>query len=83
MNFTNVHSVSPQFITSMLNTFTRYDDFYYVLIQGFGIMKTYDLVNYDNYWRNDDLLDLFIDHNGVLIAKDWDYKTVYYRNNTE
>ncbi|HCC69554.1 MAG TPA: hypothetical protein DEQ09_00140 [Bacteroidales bacterium] len=67
----------------MLNTFTRYDDFYYVLIQGFGIMKTYDLVNYDNYWRNDDLLDLFIDHNGVLIAKDWDYKTVYYRNNTE
>lgn len=82
-NFTSVHAVSPQFGTSMNNTFTWYDDFYYVLIPGFGIMKTYDLVNYENYWRNDDLLDLFIDHNGVLIAKDWDYKTVYYRNNTE
>ena len=81
--FTSVHHVSPQFGTSMLNTFTRYDDFYYVLIPGFGIMKTYDLVNYENYWRKSELFDLFIDHNGVLVAKAWGSETVYYRNNTE
>ena len=82
-SFEKVHGVSSRFGTSMLNTFNRYDDFWYVLIPGYGILKTYDLVNYERYWYNDDLLDLFIDHNGVLIAKDWDYNTVYYRNNTE
>lgn len=81
--FTLVHRVMPQFGTIMHNTFTRYGDFYYVLIPGFGILKTYDLKEYENYWINTDLMDLFIDHNGVLIAKDHDYETVYYRNNTD
>lgn len=39
-------------------------------------------VEYENYRVNTDLMDLFIDHKGVLIAKDHDYETVYYRNNT-
>ncbi|HUS86327.1 MAG TPA: sialidase family protein [Bacteroidales bacterium] len=81
--FTNVHHVSPQFGTSMENTFNRWKDFYYVIIPGFGILKSYDLVHYEKYWLNYDLRELFIDHNGVLIAKDWDLHTVYYRHNTE
>jgi len=31
----------------------------------------------ENYRVNTDLMDLLIDHNGVLIAKDHDYQTLY------
>jgi hypothetical protein len=47
------------------------------------ILKSSDLTHYQIYWLNYDLENLFIDHNGVLIAKDWNLKTVYYRKNTE
>lgn len=81
--FTLVHHTAPEYGTVMRNTFTRSKDFYYVLVPGYGILKTYDLVNYEAYWSNSELIDLFIDHKGVLIARDFDSETVYYRHNTE
>jgi len=82
--FKKVHSVFPQWGTTMENNiFTKWNGFYYIIVPGFGILKSSDLIHYENYWLNSDLNDLFIDHNGVLIAKDWDYKTVYYRKNSE
>lgn len=80
-SFTRVHSVFPKWRTTTENNiFTRWKDFYYIIVPGYGILKSPDLINYETYWRNSDLLDLFIDHNGVLVAKDWNYNTVYYNN---
>jgi hypothetical protein len=81
--FQSVYGVSPVFGTTMDNVFNKWKDFYYILIPGFGILKSSDLTHYQIYWLNYDLENLFIDHNGVLIAKDWNLKTVYYRKNTE
>ena len=82
--YKKVHSVYPQWGTIMENNiFNRWNSFYYIIVPGFGILKSADLVHYENYWLNSNLNDLFIDHNGVLIAKDWDNKNVYYRENSK
>ena len=82
--FKEVYNVFPQWGTTMENNiFTRWNGFYYIIVPGYGILKSADLIHYENYWRNSDLNDLFIDHNGVLIAKDWDYKTVYYLKSSD
>lgn len=81
--FGYVHSVAPSFRTSMDNIFNKWDNFYYVAIPGYGIMKSYDLKVYEDYWINRDLINLFIDHNGVMLVKDYDYQTVYYRRNSK
>lgn len=82
-SFRKLYTVFPQFGTDMDNIFNKWKDVYYVLIPGYGILKSSDLNTYETYWANQDLNNLFIDHNGVLIAKDWDNKTVYYRKNTD
>ncbi len=82
--FKRVHSVYPEWGTTMENNiFNKWNGFYYIIVPGFGILKSADLIHYENYWLNSDLNDLFIDHNGVLIAKNWDYKTVYYWKNSD
>jgi hypothetical protein len=79
--FTLVNKTYPEWGGSMENTFTRWGNFYYILIPGYGILKSSDLIHYEDYWVNSRLMDLFIDHNGVLIAKDMNYNIVYYRKN--
>jgi photosystem II stability/assembly factor-like uncharacterized protein len=83
LTFTSVITVSPDWGTSDNdNIFNKWGNFYYVLIPGWGILKSADLTHYEEYWRNPNLRDLFIDHNGVLVAKDWNMNTVYYMNNS-
>jgi hypothetical protein len=65
------------------NMFVKWDNIYYVLIPGYGILKTHNLVNYDIYWLNSEITNLFIDHNGVLIAPDNGSIRVCYRKNSE
>jgi len=82
--FTSVTRVSPEWGTSDNdNIFNKWSNFYYVLIPGWGILKSADLTHYEEFWHNSNLSDLFIDHNGVLIAKDWNMNTVYYRKNSK
>jgi len=81
--FKRLFGCFPQFGTSMDNIFNKWADAYYILVPGFGILKSYDLERYEIYWINNELNNLFIDHNGVLIAKDWNNKTIYYRKNSE
>ncbi|MDT8401924.1 MAG: sialidase family protein [Bacteroidales bacterium] len=81
--FTLVHQVYPEFGMVMGNTFNRWEEYYYVAVPGYGILKTHDLVNYEAYWRNPDIIELFIDHNGVLVARDINNISIYYRHNTE
>jgi hypothetical protein len=82
-SFSSMYSVSPEFVTDMEHTFIKRGQFYYILLPGFGILKSFDLISYNIYWINNNLNNLFIDHNGVMIAKDWNMNTVYYRKNTE
>jgi hypothetical protein len=66
----------------MDNSLAKWGNYYYVLIQGWGILRSADLINYEEYWFNKSLSKLFIDHNGDLIAKDQSSNTVYYRKNS-
>lgn len=81
--FTLIHKVNPSFVTSMENTFNRWGNFYYVCVPGYGIMKSADLTQFEIYWYNTGIFTMFIDHNGVFIAKDWgNSRKVYYRKNS-
>ena len=79
--FNRVHTVYPEWGTSMENTFSKWGSLYYVIIPGYGILKSADLVHYEDYYLNSNLRNLFIDHNGVMIGKDMDFHTVYYLKN--
>jgi hypothetical protein len=83
ITYSSVSFVMTSFGTSMQNTFIKWREFYYIIIPGYGIMKSYDLQKFTTYWNNNDITNLFVDHNGVLIAKDWHTGPVYYRRNSE
>ena len=78
VTFRKLYSCYPQFSTSMDNIFNKLGNTYYILIPGYGILKSDDLEHYEIFWINNMLDNLFIDHNGVLIAKGWNNNTVYY-----
>ena len=82
--FNRVYNLIPDGRGASLDNtlFCKWSDFYYVLIPGYGILRSVDLTHYEDYWLNINLLNLFIDQNGVLIAKDQNNYTVYYRKNS-
>jgi hypothetical protein len=87
LTYSFVHRVNPPWSSSMENTFNKYGSFYYIFIQGYGILKSKDLINYEIYWQNQDLGYFFIDQSGVLICKNWTSQSpysrvVYYRKNS-
>lgn len=70
------------------NTFTKWGDFYFIMVPGYGILKSTDLTHYDIYCINTNMGDLFVDHNGVLIATyfNWQYpnhREAFYRKNSK
>jgi hypothetical protein len=83
ITFNPLYGVGVTFRTNMDNVFNKYKGSYYVMIPGYGILRTPDLINFQGYYQNSDIDNLFIDHNGVLIAKKWNSNTVYYRKNTK
>ncbi|MHC1731703.1 MAG: WD40/YVTN/BNR-like repeat-containing protein [Bacteroidales bacterium] len=83
VSFTHVHSVGVTFRSSYDNIFTRYGKYWYVAIPGFGIMKSADLIHYENYWRFNDLRTLYMDHNGVMIVRDKDFHSVWYHSSPD
>ena len=82
-SFQFVKSVAPQFGTSMDNVFNKWKGYYYIMIPGYGILKSANLISYEDYWVNTRVCNLFIDHEGTLIARDQNYNTVYCRHNSE
>lgn len=80
-HYTYLYSVSPLWNSGMIHTFNKWGNAYYILIQGYGILKATNLDDkntYQPYYINSDLYDLFIDNNGVLIARTLNKNTVYY-----
>jgi hypothetical protein len=82
VTYTCIYSVYPSWGSSMENTFNKWGNVYYILISGYGILKTSDLGNpagYVVFYNNTDLYNLFIDNNGVLIARTHNTNIVYYQ----
>ncbi|MFN8206005.1 MAG: sialidase family protein [Bacteroidales bacterium] len=80
--YSSVCKVRPTFTTSMENTFIKCGEVYYVIIPGYGILESSDLQNFSTYWKDDNIHNLYIDHNGVMIAKFWEPERVYYMKNS-
>jgi hypothetical protein len=72
-----LYNVYPQFGTTMDNVFNKYGSYYYIQIPGFGVLKSADLIKYDQLYLNNQINNLFIDHNGVMFVKDWNSNTVW------
>ncbi|MFA5818041.1 MAG: sialidase family protein [Bacteroidales bacterium] len=86
--FKYVFAASPEWGSSKDNIFYKVGSFYYILAPGWGILKSADLTHYDIYWMNSNLRNLYIDHNGVLLATYYTWmppylKIIYYRKNSE
>jgi hypothetical protein len=86
--FKYVYASSPEWGSSIDNIFYKVSNFYYVLAPGWGILKSKDLINYEIFWINHNLRNLYIDHNGVMLGKYWTWKPpyeeiIYYRKNSE
>ena len=76
--YTKVYNVMPEYGTSMSKIIQKWKGVYYILIPGYGIIKTVDFENFETFWRNTDIVFLYMDHSGVLIAKEMNSDTAYY-----
>jgi hypothetical protein len=79
--FDLLYNTQVSFVLTMHNAFNKWGSFYYVLVPGFGILKSNDLNSYNVFYTNSNLTNLFIDHNGVLIAKELSTNKAWYRKN--
>ncbi|MBN2862576.1 MAG: exo-alpha-sialidase [Bacteroidales bacterium] len=82
-SFFELHSVYPYSGATVETNIKQWGDLYYIVMPGFGILKSSDLEHFTNYWQENALHDLFIDHNSNLIAKGYNNNTVYYQHNTK
>jgi hypothetical protein len=81
--FKLVYSTTTEFYTTWDYKFvSKYNTDYFICFPGRGIVRTKDFTHFENYWSNSNLFDLFIDQNGILIAKENNYNAVYYKNDT-
>ncbi|HKK42563.1 MAG TPA: sialidase family protein [Bacteroidales bacterium] len=78
LTFEKLYSVMPLWGTGLDHTFHIWHNTYYILIPGYGILRSDDLIHFTNFWLNENLIDMFITDNGVFIAKDRDMYTIYY-----
>ena len=82
-HFTKKHTVAPLFGTLMDHTIHKRGKDYYIMIPGYGILHTRDFETYTTYWRNTEVNDMFMDDEGVIIAREWLWKQVHYKDSRE
>lgn len=78
LSFQQIYVVQVYFVSSMGQTFFRYNNTWYILIQGYGILKTNDFTNFETTWYHSLAWDLFIDQNGVFIVSELTGQSVFY-----
>lgn len=84
LSWEKMHSVYPPYgYPRVEEVFKKWGNSFYIIVPGYGILKSSDLINYEDYWVNFALSNLFFDHNGVFIAKDFENQSVYYRRNSK
>jgi photosystem II stability/assembly factor-like uncharacterized protein len=77
--YRKTYSVWPQFVTTAMNhIIVKKDNYYYILIAGYGIVRTFDFEDFEQVYRNENIVYLFRTHDGSLIAKGLDNSKVYY-----
>jgi hypothetical protein len=56
-------------------------DVYYILIEGKGIITTFDFQNFMSLWNSNEIFDMFIDHQGTIITTEFHSAKAYYYSN--
>lgn len=81
-SFTKKFTAFTQFTTQMDHTVHKRGNNYYLLIPGYGILRTTDFETFEPHWVNYDVSDMFMDDEGVFIAK-LNGGRVYYKDNRD
>jgi len=80
--YKQVYSVMPEYgTTAMEKTIVKRANEYYILIAGYGIIKTTDFESFEMVWNNTEIIYLYMNHSGVLIANGFNTPTYYYNKN--
>lgn len=79
-NFLKKHSVWPAFGTLMDHTVYKRGGTYYILIPGYGILVTDDFERFETIFNSDAVNDMFMDDEGVIIARELGGQQVHYRD---
>jgi photosystem II stability/assembly factor-like uncharacterized protein len=81
-NYTQKYSIQPKYGTTMKKTIQKINNIYYILIPGYGILKTTDFENFETFVKNTKMVFLYQDHTGTIITRDFENKyTFYYKEN--
>ena len=79
-HFIKKHSVWPAFGTLMDHTVYKRGRTYYILIPGYGILLTTDFEKFETIFNSDAVNDMFMDDEGVIIARELGGQQVHYRD---
>ena len=77
-HFVLKRNVHPLLSTLMDHTVHRQGSDYYLLIPGYGILRTTDFEKYDTFWGNVDAIDMLMDANGNFLVRDLNMQQVHY-----
>ncbi len=77
-NFVSVKSVPVSFYTMMDHTVHRRGGIYYLLIPGYGILKTSDFNTYTSFWQHNTARDMLMDATGNFLVTELQSGTVNY-----
>jgi len=77
-SFKKVYSISFYYGPDMSKIIQQKGGWYYILIPGYGIIRTTDFEQFETFWQNSDVLNLYQTHDGVLISKGYSNYPVYY-----
>jgi photosystem II stability/assembly factor-like uncharacterized protein len=79
-HFTELYSISTNTVISKLNFFNYFKGTYYLFVPGKGIVSTSDLIHFSTFWDNPQLFNVFVEHNGVIMASGFPAR-LFYKNN--
>jgi hypothetical protein len=80
-HFTRKHAVYPAFTTLMDHMVHKWGNDYFILVPGYGVLRTRDFEEFEDYWLNANVNDMFMDDEGVLIARVLNGQQVHYKDN--
>jgi hypothetical protein len=80
-HFTRVYNVLHYGAGKVGHGFLTKGEVYCILIPGKGILTTLDFQNFNSLWSNSSIYDMFMDHQGTIIATEYNSQKAYYYSN--
>jgi hypothetical protein len=77
-SFSLKHTVPVDYHTSMQKNIRKYKNTYYVLIPGYGVLKTTNFESFEPLYRNLDIRFLYMAHDGLIICRGLDNQKAYF-----